>query len=232
MSPETSVTPPTLLSRTWVRYVVGFTVGVGVGLAPFLGNVKVPLFAALISLFPLQLQSTLLPLAAFLMGVIAVAVQFYAGARITPDTVGRYFRFTLIAILAGFFLFAILTMLLVTRIPLREGEYVALILAPTERLPGCTCGNLPHPLLPDALCVQQLSFNPAILETCWGGPALKIREVSLGIPYLLLTGGFGALIGLLLVKAPSKRPSPTRSSPGARGPAARRGRSKPRAPSP
>jgi len=181
-------------SRTFVRYVVGFSVGVGIGLAPFLGKVKVPGFEALISLFPRQLQNTLLPLAAFLMGVIAVAVQFYAGSHLHPDRLGRYFGIGLVVMLSGFFLFAILCMLFVRQIPLREGEHAALILTP-ERLPGCSCGNLP-----DALCVQKLSFNRAMLETCWGGPALKAREVSLEISYLLLTGGFGALIGLLLLR--------------------------------
>ena len=73
--------PPTPLAQRYVRYVVGFGVAVGVGLAPFLG--KVPGLDVLARLFPPDLKSTLIPFSAFLMGLIAVAIQYYSAESIS-----------------------------------------------------------------------------------------------------------------------------------------------------
>src|SRR4051812_30870916 len=75
------IQPPTSMAQRFVRYGLGFFVGVAIGMAPFLGEVNVPVFRALLSVMPFQLWSDLIPLSAFLMGIIAVAVQFYAAER-------------------------------------------------------------------------------------------------------------------------------------------------------
>lgn len=188
--------PTQPLSRRFVRYVLSFGVSVGVGMAPFLGKVKVPGFEALLELFPRQLQGVLIPLSAFLMGLVALAIQFYHGEIIAAGRLRKYFRMGFIAMLTGLFLFLVLYKLFVIRVPLAGGEsYAAVVVTPT-RLE--TCGCLPR--LTDHDCVRTLSFDPAGLATCWGGEALEVRELSLMIPYLLLTSGFGALIGLLILK--------------------------------
>ena len=187
--------PSQPMSRRFVRYVLSFGVSVGVGMAPFLGKVKIPGFDALLGLFPVQLQGILIPLSAFLMGLVALALQFQHTDKIAVVRLRRYFRTGLIAMVLGLFLFLILYSLFVIRVPVKGGESYAAVVVNPSRLASCGCKSAD-----DYACAQELSFNPVALATCWGGEAQRIRELSLMIPYLLLTSGFGALIGLLILK--------------------------------
>src|SRR5215469_3210132 len=64
------------LASDWVRYLLGFSVSIAVGLAPYLGLVGVPLFTPLLSLIPQSLQSIAIPISIASMGIIAVLVQW------------------------------------------------------------------------------------------------------------------------------------------------------------
>ena len=187
--------PPTPLIRRLVRYVAGFGVGVGLGLAPFLGTIQVPGFEALLGLFPPELQRTLIPLSAFLMGLVAMAVQFYAGERIARSALRRRFRRALIALLVGLLLFVGLHTLFVKSLPTDGGAGSAVVTIGWQRLPSCGC----PPTLSDAECVKSLSADPAAIESCWGSRQLGLARLSLTLAYLVLTGGFAALAGLLLL---------------------------------
>jgi hypothetical protein len=204
--------PPTALARRYVRWVVGFSVGVGIGMAPFLGKVKVPGFSPLLELFPLQLQGVLIPLSAFLMGTIAVGVQVLAGEGLKRSTLTRSLLSGLAVILASLVVFVVLYNLFVVSVRVPNG-YVAVIVT-SERLPGCGCA----PASSDPDCIESLSLDPAALETCWGGPALKMRKLALQLNYLLLTGGFGALVGLLLLREEDQEKKRRRPSGKARRP--------------
>lgn len=187
--------PPSPLARRLVRYIAGFGVGVGLGLAPFLGTVEVPGFAALLSLFPRDLQGTLIPLSAFLMGLVAMGVQFYAGERIARTALRRRFRRSLLALLAGLVLFVGLHTLLVRRLATDGGAGSVTVTIGWQRLPSCGC----PPALSDAECVKSLSADPAAIESCWGSRQLGVARLGLTLAYLVLTGGFAALAGLLLL---------------------------------
>jgi hypothetical protein len=201
MSTEKITLPTQPLARRFVRYALSFGVSVGVGMAPFLGKIKIPGFEALLELFPAQLQGVLIPLSAFLMGLVALAIQFYHSERIATGNLRKYFKLGFAAMLAGFFLFVILYKLFVIRVPFAGGERVAAVVVTPTRLSMCGC----DPRLTNYDCIRTLSFDPAAQATCWGGEALEIRELSLMIPYLLLTSGFGALIGLLILKEDNQR---------------------------
>jgi hypothetical protein len=189
--------PAAPVARKFVRYVISFGVSVGIGLAPFLGKVKVPGFSALLELFPLQIQGVLVPLSAFLMGLVALAVQFYYSEKVAAGSLRKYFRAGFIAIVLGFFLFVILYKLFVIRVPIAGGEsYAAVVVNPDRLRRTCKCPESDT----DYDCVKKLSLHPAALATCWGGEAQDVRELALMVPYLLLTAGFGALIGLLILK--------------------------------
>jgi len=82
---------PPRRTRGWKRYLLSFGVSVGVGLAPYLGNVRVPLFSPLLDLIPATLQNTILPLSTALMGVVALSVQWYGGERVTRKRLRRAF---------------------------------------------------------------------------------------------------------------------------------------------
>ncbi|HVR07519.1 MAG TPA: hypothetical protein VMW75_05680 [Thermoanaerobaculia bacterium] len=190
--PRLSDLPP--VARRFVLYGGGFSVAVGIGFAPFLGNVKVKGYHSMLELFPWQLQHVLIPLSAFLMGLVAVGVQFEAGERVAASRIRRRFRAGLGAMCLGFFLFTILYFEFV-RLPSFGGTTVAVIVA-DSRNPGCRC----PPGTGDEACIQSLSLAPEAIESCWDGPSLRRREIELGVTYLLLTGGFASLIGLLVLR--------------------------------
>jgi len=192
--------PPSTLARRFVRYVSGFGVGVALGMAPFLGVVEVPGFEALLRLFPRELAHSLIPLSAFLMGVVAVAVQFYSGERIAATTLRRRFKRTLILLLVGFLLLVVLYTLFVRTVAVEGGARELAFTTGWQRLPSCGC----PPQLTDVECLKELSANPAATGSCWGRQLLVVR-LSLTLAYLLVTGGFGALVGLLLLAEERRR---------------------------
>ena len=198
--------PPTPLARQYVRYVLGFTVGVAVGLAPFLGVLDVPLFAPLLSMFPHKLRPTAVPLSSFLMGVVAVGVQFAAGETVSRRWLRRTFARTFVAILAGVVVLTVLYAAVVRTVPTERATgdgkvYVPLVVGLSRPLPApadCLC----EPTLSDARCIEVIGFDH--VEACWGRQ-VKRAESSLTLAYLFLTGAFGALIGLLLLQEGAKR---------------------------
>jgi hypothetical protein len=205
---ERSPAPPTPLARRYVRYVLGFGVGVAVGLAPFLDRLDVPLFVPLLSVFPDSLRSTAVPLSSFVMGLVAVGIQFAAGERVPRRRIRRWFAIAFVAILAGLVVVAVLYTELVRVIPgvaEVEGERalnVPIVVGfsrPEPPLAGCGCEQRQD----DVECIREIGF--ANVDKCWGR---KVRrsELVLTLSYLFVTGSFGALIGLLLLQegAPEK----------------------------
>ncbi len=189
---------PTPLARRYVRYVVGFGVAVGIGLAPFLG--KVPGLDVLARLFPPDLRSTLIPFSALLMGVIAVAVQYYSTETISRPALRRRFTFSLVALVAGLFFLFILYSLLVVQLPIDGGRTNLPVIVSLSRTADCPCKSSN-----DVECLAEISTSPRAVERCWGSRPLKMSRLALSLSYLLVTGGFGALIGLLLLQEESRR---------------------------
>jgi hypothetical protein len=192
---DTTSTPPTPVARTYVRYVVGFSVGVGAGISPFLGRVHVPGFSALLSLFPAILQNTLIPIASFFMGVVAVAVQFLARDRASLQTLRRTFGVTLALLIVFGLALVVGYALWVTQVPIRGGEARVSFVTGDVRLPTCRCGTLS-----DQECIEQLSLNDAAVSACWGDKQVKRYTLALELLYFSLTCGFGCLIGVLFLR--------------------------------
>jgi hypothetical protein len=188
--------PPTRLSRTWVRYLLGFTVGVGVGLAPYLGILKVPLFAPLLGLIPDSLQDTLIPLSASLMGVIAVVVQWYGGERLSRRWLSKTFVKTLFVTGAAFLLLTVLQTTVVVRVPILGGDDAVSFLVGFVRpvKPPCT------EEISDAECIKHISLSTSAVESFWGDGQIRLARISLMLSYMLFTGSFGALIGLIILR--------------------------------
>jgi TIR domain len=192
---------PFALAGRYVRFVTGFSVGVGIGLAFYLGKINVPGFAALLEAIPFQLRDALVPLSTFLVGLIAVFVQFYAGEAMKEGRIRSLFAAGMATVVTGFILFTLLDALFVTR--QKFGEQTVGVVTAATRLPGCECG--PQSKVNDKACIQQLSLAEDALASCWGGRSLQLRELSLSLTYLLLIGGFAWLVGLLLLRDEARR---------------------------
>jgi hypothetical protein len=205
--------PPTPLARQFVRLLVGFGVGVGVGSAPFLGTVDVPLFEQLVEVFPNEGRNRLFALGAFAMGLVAVAVQFYAGEASSRQRVRRLFSRTLLTIVLALAALGVLVVKFVEQIDVAGGEVASFAIA-GERRPATICPC--DPAVSDQECLASLTANPALIDRCWSPDATDNVHLALVAAYLLLTGGFGALIGLLILQRVAKRQAETRKRSRAR----------------
>ena len=215
MGTNAMIPPPTPLARRFVRSVLGFGVGIGLGLAPFLG--KVVGVDALLRLYPQEMQASLITLSSFLMGIVAAAIQYYAGEGIGRTTLRRWFRRSLIGLLGALLLLIVLYELFVERVSTRNTPLVIAL----SRTETCDCPAK----LGDAACIEQITVDPAALDSCWGSRPRKMSRLLLRLSYLLVTGGFGVLVGLLLIQEEgTRRRRPRRKSPAA-APESRPGRS-------
>jgi len=194
--------PPTALSRRFVRYLVGFGVGVALGLAPFLGTAVVPGFVPLADLLPLTLQEQLAALAPVVMGVVAVAVQFGSESRISRKRLRRRFAVTLSVLAAGFVLLVVLQTFVVSEVAILGGDRTVRYAVGLDRPATCVC----PPGLSDSECIiEELTLDPARVETCWGTGSVRRTELALTFSFLLVIGGFGALVGLVLLQEEARR---------------------------
>lgn len=196
--------PPTSFTRKFVRYVMGFGVAVAVGLAPFLGRLDIPLFSPLLDLYPVSLQSALIPLSSFLMGLVAVAGQFHAKRRSGRDQRRKIFYMMLIVTIVAFVVLAAAYFFLVVTVsvPAVDGS-VSFIVSPVRTM-DCPC----EPGLSASKCIKQLSLDPAEIETCWGDLPVRTSRLFVALTYLATMGGFGSLIGLLL-SGPAEKGHPS-----------------------
>jgi hypothetical protein len=193
--------PPTALARRYVQYVVGFGIAVGIGLSPFLG--KIAGVDALLNLFPPPLRASLIPVSAFLMGLIAVAIQFYSSETLRPTVIRKRFGVSWLCLLAGLLLLFFLYGQFVVAVPSKGGKEVVPVVIGAVRIQGGSCGC--PPTAGTIECIQRLSVDPGAIETCWDAASIRFRSQLLSLSYLLVTGGFGALIGLLLLQEEAKK---------------------------
>ena len=232
MTSRATLLPPTSLGKRLVRYTVGFTVGTAVGLAPFLGRVKVPLFSALLEIYPVQMQQTLIILSGFLLGMVAVAVQYFAFKASPTALLDRYFGLLLKLMLAALLLLVVLYQTSVVSVPIEKQvsadpthveahRYTLLVGWFRANSSACRC----PPEITALDCVEQSSLDPRRVASCW--KYLPLFEVVLTLQYLFLLGGFGTLVGLLLLReeeewrlkrlhAPEPGPTPAAARPRAR----------------
>lgn len=190
-----SASPPTPVGRRWVKYVVGFSVGVGSGLSVYLGKVHVPLFSPLLDLIPFTLQNTLIPLSSALMGIVAVAVQFYSYTRWGTRRLGGLFVRTTVAGTLALLLFVVVHTYVVVTIdttPVGRASFLVCFTRP-ERMP-CPEG------VSDAECIMRLTMDPARIASFWGDRCLRTSKLALMLTYLATTSCFGALIGLVVLR--------------------------------
>ena len=199
----------TPLARRFVRHLVGFGVAVAVGCAPFLGTLRVPGFTALLDLFPLQLQGRFVAMSPFVMGVVALAVQFYAAERLSRKLLKRWFGRGLLLLGATFVLLLVVYALAIVEVPYLQGERTARFVVGFDRTDTCPC----PPQWSNPQCMAD-KLDVVRVEQCWSPATVRSFELLLTLSYLTLIGGFAAMTGLLVLAEQRRRggASPTPSS--------------------
>jgi hypothetical protein len=192
-----SKVPPSV--RKWISLVIGLSVGVALGLGPFLGKVAVPGFVPLLQLFPDGLRTTALILSSFLMGLVAVGVHYYADVSIRKGKLDRLFLAFMVACALSFFslFFVYQSCTTVVDSPGAHAQFT-FITGFGERLPSCASAC--DPTLSPADCIVKLGFNPAIIATCFGSSAIGHATTAMLLAYLLVMSTFGGIIGVLTYK--------------------------------
>lgn len=199
MSEQSSVAPPTEVGKLWLKYAVGFSVGIGAGLAVYLGKVNVPLFAPLLQMIPDRLQPVLIPLSSALMGTIAVITQFYSQNRITQKRLKPLFARCAIGFIAALLAFMTVQSMVAVRIDTVASESETFLVGFSRPLtPPCSAG------VSDEECIKRLTFNNGNIASFWGKGSIVTAQLALQLTYLATTGIFGALIGLVVLSAGKK----------------------------
>lgn len=184
------IKPPTKIGRQFVRYVVGFGVGVAIGLAPYLGKLDIPLFTPLLNLIPITIQDTVLPLSAALMGIVAVVVEWYGREKITKSWLNKAFIRSLILTLVAFVILICVHTMFVVNVSLDGGTDSVSILVGYERPIKEPCTED----VSDSECIKLITLNPSEISALWGDKAIKVAKLALILSYLTFTGLFGSSV--------------------------------------
>ena len=186
---------PTPIAKQFVKYVLGFMVAVGIGLAPYLGKLEVPLFSALLNLLPMSMHNTVLPLSAFLMGIVAVCTQWYAAERLARSRLNRLFVSVLAVLLAGTVALLVIHNRVVVEVDIPATGETATYLVGFSRSnrPPCTQE------ISNAECLVLLTLDEARIASFWGDQRINDARLALTSAYILCTACFGALVGVLVL---------------------------------
>jgi hypothetical protein len=184
-------------ARRFLQWVLGFGVAVGIGLAPFLGERKIPAFEALLEVLPQELRGILIPASALMMGIIAVGVQFYSGEFITRRSLRRRFLVTMISVLIGLLALILVRGSFVIPVTIDpEQGWQELVVIGWSRLDTCGCPKN----ISDEKCIERIGIDD--VSSCWSTTGVKN---SLRLGYLCVMGSFGALVGLLILQTEMRR---------------------------
>lgn len=177
--------------RRHLSTILVFGVAFVLGAAPFLGAKKIPGFVPLISVFGVEHRELLLPVSSFLMGLVALAIQFYAGESIASQSVRRSFGLLLLVVAAGTLGLVYLYAEKVVKV---EGFDEPFVIG-WARYSDCPCprGN-------NGECIAGLAQN---VDDCWRGVGQV--KLALYLCYLVAIEGFVTLCGLLVLQRPKRR---------------------------
>src|SRR5208337_110101 len=176
----------------WVKYVLGFSVSVAVGLAPYLGRVNVPLFTPMLSFIPLSLQDTAIPLSSAAMGIVAVVVQWYDSQQVSKGWASKVFGKTVAACVLSLLAIVVVETFGVERV------YVPSIKETASFVVGFSYPHTPPCQgLGRAKCItERLVLDQDTITTYFGEGQVKSAQFLLVLTYTVFMATFGVMIGL------------------------------------
>lgn len=180
------------LTSDWLRYLLGFSISVGVGLAPYLGLVGVPLFKPLLSLIPQSLQSIAIPISIASMGIVAVFVQWKRRDASNPIE----FRLASIFSVAALVLFIAIEVVAVAHVEVPAVDQMvsfAVGIGSPQRPP---CENLSR----ESCIADRLGFDQALIDGYFGDTRTSLTRLALILTYTAFMSSFGWMVGLLLLR--------------------------------
>jgi hypothetical protein len=177
--------------RHLVLWVSAFGVSLLAGIAPF--------SKPLLGLYPENLRPALSVFSGIFTGALAAVLQFQALRRTERTVLTSWLRKAFWLLMSSMLALVLLTTFLIEPVAVGGGQTVPLIVG-FVRLHGCPCTSPSN-----HECVQE-SFNPAFADACWGSAQIKISQLLLTLTYVAVTGGFVAVIGLVLLRHKGRRP--------------------------
>jgi hypothetical protein len=195
---QTRIPAPTPAARQYIRYMLSFGISVGIGLSPLLGKLDIPGFSSILSLYPSNLADVVIPFAALLMSLPALAVQYYSMGRVSKSVLAKWFARSLVLMVlllltgAGCYLF------LVVRVPVEGGRAFASFVVGFQQSPSSPCVAKTEPL---KLCIgREVSFNPDDVEALFPDWQISLSKLILTVTYCLAMCGLGMLVGLVILR--------------------------------
>jgi len=180
------------LTKHWVQLVLGFSVSVVAGLAPYLGKF-VPLFAPMLGILPEAVQPIAIPLSASAMGILAVLIQWRGSQELQPSQLKTRFARTLLVCAIALFALAGIETIGVVRVDVPAvNRTVSFAVGPSH--PGTPpCAGLSR-----ADCIKhQLSLDEARIDSYFGEKWVNVTKFLLVIVYATFMSTFAALVVML-----------------------------------
>ena len=208
-------------ARGFVRTALTFGLGIGLGLAPFLGEIQIPGFRPLLQVLPTNLIDFLLAVAPLLMGLVAAAVRFYFRDRLSLKKLERLLWISLSGAALGLLALVYIHNFYVCPVTMGPGEGKRLVIISLDRLPDCTCGASGR--VSDEDCIKGLAFD---LDRCWDKRVRKNVAFVFELVYLVVNFSFGVVVGVLVLRREKETVKRTRrktSRASGKPPGAKRG---------
>jgi hypothetical protein len=185
--------PPPITAK-WIKYVLSFGVTAVVGLAPYLGKVRIPLFPSILTFIPIFQQDMALTLSSAAMGVVAVSVQWYGTEHLTKRKMRRWFVMAMSSTVVAFLI--LIGLHTWVAVPVRVDAQDTYVVVGPSQTAVSPCEGLGA-----SECIRKkLTLDPATIATHFGERRVALSSMGVIVAYVAFTASFAWLVALLVFK--------------------------------